>query len=224
MKYIYILLFVFISCMAYGQENKGKIILSSGVHFSKTNNGVMPITLQENKKKEKTTGLVPRLAYQWNTRWVSGVLFDYTTSSYTASTRIYIPGANGTIPLWVDVEGGSQQLLYGGFVQFLFVDKERFQVFAEYDGKWGKLTETIDENPSTGWGDMETKTDIFKAGLHIGGRYQFYKGLGVELRIQDLSSYTKTKNKDEQYGRDYSEFKAFDSMWEKVCIGLSYSF
>ncbi|PRD48043.1 hypothetical protein [Sphingobacterium haloxyli] len=66
------------------------------------------------------------------------------------------------------------------------------------------------------------ESDVYSSGIHAGGRYTFFKGLGAEIRLNRLVGYYHSKTKGNDLKR--SQFNLFDNFWNEVSLGLSYQF
>jgi hypothetical protein len=102
-------------------------------------------------------------------------------------------------------------------------DNGKIQLFTEINGLFGNLKHKIVEQPD---GIILTSNgqnyNSFEAGLHIGGRYQFTRALGIEARINNLVSYQENSYKDEDYKS--SQFNVINNIFNNASVGIAYSF
>lgn len=73
-----------------------------------------------------------------------------------------------------------------------------------------------------GYSLINTKTELIFSNINIAGSYDFYRGLGVELRLTNLFAYTTSHEKQTEQKK--SDFKVFQNIPNNISIGVSYSF
>lgn len=221
-----------IACMASlqltAQEYGNKVVLSNGFYFTSFPATVdLPSNNYSSLEWDQRLGLTPRIAYQTK-KWAAGVLFDYQKSK--GQLRFGSSWWPSPWDIWrsswyvFEAEVESRQTAFGAFAQYLPINREKLQVFVEYDGRFGKIRNDTDYDQVFNLTRMSKESDVFSTGIHLGGRYQLVKGLGVELRLQRLLSYTSVKGDNDMFSSEQSEFRLFDEVWKDVAVGLSYSF
>lgn len=88
------------------------------------------------------------------------------------------------------------------------------------------LNTPIDPNTSkpytSGKSTSELRCNIFNSNINLGGRYNFYKGLGTELRLNNIINYSSVKVDDNDYSS--SQVNILNNLFGNVSVGLSYSF
>jgi len=211
MNRIFTLCFFFIlATNVFAQDKTNKFVVSTSVQFSKDN----PLGAFEqenvNLNARTTITLIPRIAYQFHPNWAAGALYSYSNTSFESTFTIGDPDVIGKI------EGDVTHHLGGLFVQRVLVDKAKFQLFTELDGRVGTQRTHYKSDLE------EVKRDYFSSGLHLGGRYKFYKGLGAEFRVEHIIGYHSTKQ--ENSSTKGSEWRVLSDPLGNVSIGLSYSF
>ena len=68
----------------------------------------------------------------------------------------------------------------------------------------------------------ESNTKLFSTSFNLGGRYNFYKGLGAEVRLNNLINYSNIKTDDTE--ESASQVNILNNLFDNISIGISYSF
>lgn len=195
MKTILILIITILTfSISHAQENK--LIISSSLRFQNAN------TKTDNQENSTSYFQVtPRILYKLNTKLGIGVLY--------AASRSKSEYYNNDITKLT----GHQ---VGGFVQLDLINKSKYQIFSDLDASYIN---------SKSQNDFETHTNNTSKGaltsLNIGARYNFYKRLGLEIRLNELVSYRSIK-----YDSDskLSSFNLLNDPFQQLSYGLSLTF
>ncbi|MBL1409422.1 hypothetical protein [Sphingobacterium faecale] len=208
---------IFIFSVSYAQDKK--ITISAHTNFSKQeakNNSLSPIN-----DIYRDFNLTPRISYKISKMWALGALYQYGVNKNTTSIIIPIVNANETTRVYVEQEQKSTTNTFGLFVQSYLYDNGKFAAFLEVDGLKGKTKTTFDIEEGI-MPSPDIKYNSFSSGLHAGGRYTFFKGLGIEARLNQLVQYKKSKLADENVKDSY--FRVLSDIWRDCSIGLAYQF
>ncbi|MFD2549668.1 hypothetical protein, partial [Sphingobacterium suaedae] len=191
-KSYYLLLLVALFSGGVARAQYKKIVFSTDVSLSK--NMVQPglITNGTNMIDNKNIQLTPRFAYRFHKRFSLGALYQYGRSDQKYTSQIDF--SDQTIIFEAQTKTMTHHV--GLFLQSAVYDSEKFALFLEADArKGGTKTEVVIANNATIQNPFANHKQ-FLSGLHLGGRYQFLKGLGIEARINQLVQYTHTNDKE----------------------------
>ncbi|RZF61486.1 hypothetical protein [Sphingobacterium corticibacterium] len=198
---------------SYSQDHKFNISVHTNLGKSNSSTG----TASENSStaEMKRFTITPRAVFRIDNVWAIGALYNY--SNVTNRSRIVIPGLGEG---YLDTKTIDQHA--GVLVQTYLFDNGKFAAFLELDGTKGtSKTKILPEEQST-WFSQPTRANVYSSGIHAGGRYTFFKGLGAEVRLNRLVSYRHLKTKD--VDAKTSHFDLFSNIWNEASLGLSYQF
>lgn len=154
--------------------------------------------------KQQNYYLNPRIAYRFNKTWAAGVSYQNAISKSSSS-----------------YQHRNISNSYGIFVQSYVFDNGKIAAFLELDANKGSRTSKF-KHPENNYFQEDSKSDLFSTGMHAGGRYTFYKGLGAEIRLNNLIQYYKSSMKNTV--NNYSSFQLFENILKNSSIGISYQF
>jgi hypothetical protein len=190
MKTYILTLFTFFAFLISNAQDS-KFIISSSFNFQNSTSE------SENQKYSSNYfQITPRFMYKINNNWGIGIL-------YALSKNTTEGGSNSKIT-------GNQ---FGGFLQYNLIDKTKFQLFSELDGRY--TTQKSKNEP-----DYYSFKGVV-SGIHTGIRYNFYKRLGAELRLNNIISYSTVKHESDNKS---SNFRFLDNPFQQISYGLNLSF
>lgn len=208
---------VLLSYGAYAQQQK--FVLSTHVNFMK-NTYISELQTEQVSymAKNRQAVFTPRLAYRLNQRWAVGASYNYSKSTVTQISSIAFP--NQIVYIVNDVHSKNHQV--GAFAQSYLYDNGKFSIFFEGAAMAGKSTVDIESDYASEITAANDKTKQWGAGIHSGVRYNFFKGLGVEARLNNLVSYSNSWGKNEQFNSE--GFFVLNDVLGSASIGVSFSF
>lgn len=195
-----------------------KFSLSVGGQFTK--NAYDESYPQSNKR----IVLTPRLTYRLDRHWAVGALYSHSTE--TQDLWVVHPFDPYGVFLPMKFQSKSTHKMYGLLVQHYLVDRGSFRVFLEWDGQIGNSEVKLDfsdRNTAVSQPYIPSGVKHYSSGIHLGARYNFYKGLGIELRCNNLVMYHKTDDR----GLSNTETSTFDLLQDLLGdagVGLTFSF
>ncbi len=202
---------------AYAQQQK--FVLSTHVNFIKSTYTSGLQTEQVNyTAKNRQAVVTPRLAYRLNKRWAVGASYSYDKATITQISTISF--LDEITYITYDVHSKNQQV--GAFVQSYLYDDGRFSAFLEGAAIAGKSTIGIGSDYDTEIIAANNKTKQLGAAIHSGVRYNFFKGLGVEARLNNLVVYSNSWGKNEQFNGE--GLFVLNDVLGSASIGVSFSF
>lgn len=213
-----ILLLTFIGGLtkiSHAQEKK--FVLSAPLQYSATNNDNNFVQ----SKNAHDFLINPQLIYRINKHWAFGPIMRIGISKRTQGTsndsQYDASNINATY------KEKYTTMKYGLNLQRYLYDNDKVQLFTEINGLFGNFKhKTIEQPDGTILNFNSQNYNSFEAGLHIGGRYQFTKALGIEARINQLISYSE-KSYKEQDDKN-SQINVISNVFNNASIGISYSF
>ncbi|NGM62710.1 hypothetical protein G5B30_12375 [Sphingobacterium sp. SGG-5] len=215
----WMLVFIILGSIQGVNAQSEKFSLSIGGQFSKNTNVYDELLPQSNRR----IVLIPRLTYRLDRHWAVGVLYNHNT--YTQDLWVAQLSNPYVIPSPLNFQVKTSQQMYGLLVQHYLVDQGRFCIFLEWDGQIGNSEMKIDfpEDMVVNQSDSPSGIKHYSSGIHLGTRYNFYKGLGIELRCNNLVMYHKTDDKGLLKTKK-STFNLFDDLLGNTGLGLAFSF
>ncbi|MCA5006475.1 outer membrane beta-barrel protein [Sphingobacterium bovistauri] len=188
-----------ITCFAlpisYAQENK--FIISTSFRFNNSNSET-----EIQKHSNNFTQINPRIMYKLKNKWGVGFLYAISKDKTEDNDNIYSK-----------LTGNK----FGGFIQYNLIDITKFQLFSELNASYTTLKHKS---------EMDTFNDISSKGaflnINMGARYNLYKRFGIELRLNDLISYSSTKLDVSE--TKSSSFNLLNNPFQQLSYGISYSF
>ena len=134
---------------------------------------------------------------------------------------------------FIDIETGYG-ILTKKIKNGYFYDKETIKSIDKSDYKevdektlnklindWNIPLNNVTDNHA-GYSTSKPKSNVLISNINLGGRYDFYNGLGIELRLSNIVSYSSSKVK--QTKEKESEFTVVKNIPNNISFGLSYSF
>ncbi|WP_164123719.1 MULTISPECIES: hypothetical protein [Sphingobacterium] len=214
-KYRLFALFITLLFLNCGYAQYKKVTLSAHTNLSRSAYGSGPFYNSNDNYRD--FNLIPSLSYRLNKVWAIGAGYHYGFNKSYTTVAVDIPDYYYMLRL----EQRSTTNQFALFVQSYLYDNGKFAAFLEVDGVKGRTT-AKSIPPDGAIVPEDIKYEKFSTGLHAGGRYTFYKGLGAEFRLNKLIQYQQAKVK----GNDTkdSEFRVFENIWQNCSIGLSYQF
>lgn len=205
---------------SYSQENKFNISIHT--NLGKSTSSTSSFTENSADIDLKQFAITPRAVYRINKIWAVGALYHYIESDQKTQQIIYVPDGNGIQPVGVNIDGNTINQHAGLLIQSFLYDNGKIAAFLELDGTKGTSKATT--NLPDGMLNVTpvVKSDVYSSGMHAGGRYTFFKGLGAEIRLNRLIGYYHSKTKGNDLKK--SQFNLFDNFWNEVSLGLSYQF
>ena len=95
--------------------------------------------------------------------------------------------------------------------------------FNSFISDWNIPTSGTPPKPQhAGYSTIISNLIVLISNINLGGRYDFKRGLGVELRVNNLISYTNSK--DKQTSVTESDFIFIKNIPNNISLGISYSF
>lgn len=199
------------------QAQEKKFVLSAPLQYSATNNDndFSP------SKKDHDFLINPQLMYRMNKQWALGPIMRIGISNRTQELQNYAP--NDAFIINVTYKERYTTLKYGLNLQRYLYDNGKVLLFTEINGLFGNFKHKIVEQPDgMTLASNGQNYNSFEAGLHIGGRYQFTKALGIEARINHLISYRENSYKEDDYKS--SQFNVISNIFNNASVGIAYSF
>lgn len=180
------------SSKTYAQSQK--VIFSTSVKFS-------AISIKDADNNPSDFEITPRIAYKFNSKMAIGAFYSHASSNSATESFKTFGNAGGLL------------------LQYYFYDNDTFQLFSEINAGYGtiKRKNVSDNNMFT----FPDPIKVLSSGINLGGRYNFYKGLGTEIRVNNLINYTHLKDANED---KTSEFNLLSNLFNNASIGLSYRF
>jgi len=216
-----IILFFAAVLLSYGLHAQDqKFVLSTHVSFLKdTYLSRLEGTQINYRAKDRRTNLTPRFAYRINKMWSVGVSYSYFKAT---TTQINTVSFGTEQPNYVETDLHSKNQQFGAFVQSYLYDNGKFAVFLEGAANHGKHTIDVQSDYSTIINFSNDNTKNFNVGIHSGIRYNFWKGLGAEARLNNLINYSHVYGKDEIF--DMKSVVSLQDVLGSASIGVSFSF
>lgn len=212
-----ILLAFFSNLTIVSQAQEKKFILSAPFQYTTTKNDNDILQL----KKAHDILISPRLMFRINKQWALGPVASIWISNITQGYPNYASDDGSNINLTYKEKYTTMK--YGLNLQRYLYDNGRVQLFTEIIGLFGNYKSKIFDVPDgIVFTPNSRKYNLFEAGLHIGGRYQFTNALGIEARINQLVSYQEKKQKENDYKS--SQFNVINNIFNNASIGIAYSF
>lgn len=192
--FIIFLITLFAYSISYAQESK--FIISSSFRFNNSNSDT-----ETQQYSNSYFQISPRIMYKLNNKW--GIGFSYAISNDKTEN-------DGN--LYSKLTGNQ----FGGFIQYNLIDITKFQLFSELNASYT----TIKHKSNYTFNDISSKGTF--SSINIGARYNLYKCLGIEVRLNDLISYSS--NKFDVSKTESSSFNLLKNPLQQVSYGLSLTF
>lgn len=217
----YCLLFIafFLTILSHAQEKK-KFVVSAHVGWSGNQLNNQPNFLDQQTENDRAISVHPRLAYNINQTWAVGVSYGYGLNKFDQLINVAIPDLYAMF--FGEIKSVNHRT--GVFVQSYLYNSRKFSAFLEMDAVkgWSNLSFTNRDNRAS----ISQKYDLYSLGLHAGARYNFYRQLGLEFRMNNLASYNDTERilGDAEIGASGKNIGLFNSLLGDASVGLSFNF
>ncbi|MFD2969991.1 hypothetical protein [Sphingobacterium bambusae] len=214
MKYfLFITLFFCATSTSFAQQ---KFIISTHVGFNNNHKVTLQDGFEESTNIENRTIISPRFAYRINRALALGLSYQFSriTSQLDQGGSYY------------NLRSINNMHAAGLFIQPYLYDNGKIAVFLEGDIYIGRSKSKLEHDGDANIQLSSPKSNLYTMAAHAGARYNFYKGLGLEARLNHLLSYNTVKHLDidgNETGNSRS-FTAFNDILGNVSLGLSFSF